>query len=144
MFGFGKSKEEKAADKAEKERQKNIKAMPAEFFDGLDKNRSVYTQGGRMGQNITPGTMKRDMAPGQIVCSVEGFWTPKPVDGDYLKVNMRSGNVAIFKFTGLNPGWTADRDKHPFGPRDYFEGQLIWICYEQELGTYNRDTITFS
>ena len=141
MFGIGKSEEEKVEAKTEKVRQKWIKTLPAELFEGLDPSHKVLGQGGQWGRNIVLGKLKQGMKPGEVVGDVHGFWSPNPVDGDYLKVNMRSGNRGVFKLTGIGKGWTANKDKHPFGPKDYFEAKIIWLGYEQDMGVFDRTTI---
>ncbi len=144
MFGFGKQKTIKTKKKITGPKVNGKTPIaPDEFFDGLDSSKGVYDQGGQMGQNIVLGRMDKLMVPGNVCGRVTGFWTPKPSNGDYLKVNMRSGNVGVYQFTNIGAGWTADRDQHPFGPRDYFEADIIWLGYEQDLGSCDRETFKF-
>ena len=144
-FGFGKQKTIKPKKKITGPTIKGKTAIaPDEFFDGLDPSKPVYTQGGQMGRNIAIRSYDDPMIPGNIAGRVEGFWTPKPSNGDYFKVNMRSGRIMVYQFANIGIGWTADRETHPFGPRDYFEADIIMIGYEDELGRYNRDNFKFS
>lgn len=144
MFGFGKQKTVKPKKEITGPKVGNKTPIAAdELFDGLDPSKTVYTQGGQFGRNIVMGKMIDPMVRGNVCGRVDGFWTPKPSNGDYLKVGMRSGNVAVFKFANIGAGWTADRKQHPFGPTDYFEADIIWISYEQDLGKFNRETFRF-
>lgn len=144
MFGFSKQKTVKPKKKITGPKVNGKTPIaPDELFDGLDSSKAVYDQGGQMGRNIVLGKMDKKLVPGNTCGRVTGFWTPKPSSGDYLKINMRSGNVGVYQFANIGAGWTADRDTHPFGPRDYFEADIIWLGYEQDFGKYDRETFKF-
>jgi hypothetical protein len=145
MLGFGRQKTIKPKKKITGKPIKGLTPIaPDEFFDGLDPSKRVYTQGGMMGQNIVLERFFDPQVYGNICGRVSGFWTPKPREGDYLKAKMRSGNIAVFQFANVSDGWTADRKNNPFGPRDYFEADILYLGYEQDLGRFNRDSFKFS
>lgn len=144
MFRFGRQKTIKAKKKiAGPKVNGKTPIAPDEFFDGLNPSKTVYGQGGQMGQNIVLERMDKTMVPGNLCGHVNGFWTPKPSNGDYLRVHMQSKKYMICAFANVGAGWTADKDKHPFGPKDYFEADIILIGYEEELGKYDRETFKF-
>ncbi len=107
---------------------------PDEFFDGLDPSKKVYGQGGMMGQNIALSSLIKLMVPGNLCGRVTGHWTPIPNEGDYLRVHQRSGNWAIYKMVNIRP----EREVH-----DLFFADIIWLGYEQIMGTADRKTFKF-
>ena len=107
---------------------------PDEFFDGLDSSKRIYGQGGMMGQNISLGRMIKLLIPGNLCGDITGHWTPIPNEGDYLRVHQRSGNWGIYKIVNIR----EDNNVH-----DMFFADLIWLGYEQVMGTCDRKTFKF-
>ena len=135
MFGFGKQKTVKAKKKITGQKMNGLTPIaPDEFFDGLNPARRVYGQGGMMGQNIALSDMRKTLVPGNVCGHVSGHWTPIPSEGDYLKVNMSSGNVGVYQMVNIKDV----PDVH-----DMFFADIIWLCYEQYLGGANRETFKF-